>query len=47
MTTSVTAPPEAAPVQKKETKHREIRAFNGLAHLALVAWALVTAGPLL
>ena len=32
--------------RKPDTK-RELKAFSGLAHVALIAWALVTAGPLL
>lgn len=38
--------PAKAPFTAKETRH-EVKAFTGLAHLALAAWALVTAGPLL
>jgi N-acetylglucosamine transport system permease protein len=39
---------KAAVVKEPEKKtHRELRAFNGLAHLALIFWAVVTAGPLL
>ncbi|HWS38134.1 MAG TPA: carbohydrate ABC transporter permease [Actinoplanes sp.] len=39
-----------APVQAAASENRtrrEVKAFNGLAHVALVAWALVTAGPLI
>jgi len=43
--TTVAAPLKA--VRQSEKTHREVRAFNGLAHLALVFWALVTAGPLI
>ncbi|MGK5684364.1 carbohydrate ABC transporter permease [Actinoplanes sp. URMC 104] len=32
--------------RKPDTK-REIRAFNGIAHIALIAWAVITAGPLI
>ncbi|GAA0465951.1 sugar ABC transporter permease [Paractinoplanes deccanensis] len=54
--TNLTSSPgtEALPVVK-ETKSagrkpeakREVKAFTGLAHIALFAWALVTAGPLI
>ncbi|MEV0900710.1 carbohydrate ABC transporter permease [Actinoplanes sp. NPDC049802] len=46
MTTLTAAVSEKKPTRKAET-HREVRAFNGLAHVALVFWALVTAGPLI
>jgi N-acetylglucosamine transport system permease protein len=32
---------------RKPNVKREIKAFSGLAHVALVAWALITAGPLI
>ncbi|MDI6102478.1 carbohydrate ABC transporter permease [Actinoplanes sp. NEAU-A12] len=44
---TATAPSETVVTPKAEKTHRELRAFNGLAHLALIFWALVTAGPLL
>ncbi|MEU4236371.1 carbohydrate ABC transporter permease [Actinoplanes sp. NPDC026619] len=49
MTTLATAP---APETKKSAGEkpnakRDINAFTGLAHIALIAWALVTAGPLI
>jgi N-acetylglucosamine transport system permease protein len=41
------APVKAAGKTKTEKTHREVRAFSGLAHIALFVWALVTAGPLI
>jgi N-acetylglucosamine transport system permease protein len=41
------APVKAAGKTKTEKTRREVRAFSGLAHIALVVWALVTAGPLI
>ncbi|MEU4622982.1 carbohydrate ABC transporter permease [Actinoplanes sp. NPDC023801] len=41
------APVKAAGKTRTEKTHREVRAFSGLAHLALFVWALVTAGPLI
>jgi N-acetylglucosamine transport system permease protein len=40
------AAPAKSGGRKPDTK-REINAFTGMAHIALIAWALVTAGPLL
>src|SRR3954470_21413272 len=49
MTTLTTAPaPEAKKsAGDKPSVKRDIKAFTGLAHVALIAWALVTAGPLI
>jgi N-acetylglucosamine transport system permease protein len=44
---TATAPARTAAASATEKKRREISAFNGLAHIALIFWALVTAGPLL
>jgi N-acetylglucosamine transport system permease protein len=41
------APVKAAGKTRTEKTHREVRAFSGLAHIALFVWALVTAGPLI
>ncbi|MBO3737040.1 carbohydrate ABC transporter permease [Actinoplanes flavus] len=45
--TTLTAAVSEKKSQKKVEIHRQVRAFNGLAHVALVFWALVTAGPLI
>ncbi|GGN75587.1 sugar ABC transporter permease [Actinoplanes lobatus] len=45
--TTLTAAVSEKKSQKKVETHRQVRAFNGLAHVALVFWALVTAGPLI
>jgi N-acetylglucosamine transport system permease protein len=50
MSTSVGAP--AVPAQthsagRRAAAKREVNAFSGLAHIALVVWALATAGPLI
>jgi N-acetylglucosamine transport system permease protein len=55
--TNITSTPgtDAVPALAGSAKHagrkpstkRELKAFNSLAHIALIAWALVTAGPLL
>ncbi|MEU8241997.1 carbohydrate ABC transporter permease [Actinoplanes missouriensis] len=42
--TTTAAPAVARPI---ETKKREVNALNGLAHIALFAWAIATAGPLI
>ncbi|MEV6300748.1 carbohydrate ABC transporter permease [Actinoplanes sp. NPDC051861] len=49
MTTSVTSAPApaAAPTPAQPAKHREVGVLNGIAHIALVFWALVTVGPLI
>jgi N-acetylglucosamine transport system permease protein len=44
---TATAPAKTTTVPLPEKRKREIKAFNGLAHVALVFWALVTAGPLI
>ncbi|GIE35977.1 sugar ABC transporter permease [Actinoplanes italicus] len=44
---TATPPAKTAVAPQTAKKHREIKAFNSLAHIALVFWALVTAGPLL
>src|SRR4051794_37988911 len=49
LTTEVPAAPAASAKSagRKPDVKREINAFSGLAHIALIAWALVTAGPLI
>lgn len=50
MSTSVGAPAVSTPSRgagrKPDVKH-EVNAYTGLAHIALVVWALATAGPLI
>ncbi|MBB2941402.1 N-acetylglucosamine transport system permease protein [Actinoplanes lutulentus] len=47
MTTTADAPAVPAAVSPVERKKREISPLNGLAHIALFAWAIATAGPLI
>lgn len=50
MSTSVGAPAVPATTRsagRRADVKREVNAFSGLAHIALVVWALVTAGPLI
>lgn len=39
--------PQARHAGRKPDKKREVNAFTGLAHIALIVWALATAGPLI
>jgi N-acetylglucosamine transport system permease protein len=52
--TNLTRTPSAVPVSpassaagRKPNTKREVKAFTGLAHVALVFWAIATAGPLI
>ena len=50
LTTEVSAATASAAKKsagRKPDVKREINAFSGLAHIALIAWALITAGPLI
>ncbi|GIE99604.1 carbohydrate ABC transporter permease [Paractinoplanes rishiriensis] len=47
LTTSREAPAGATPAGRKPDTKREINAFSGMAHIALFAWAVITAGPLI
>jgi N-acetylglucosamine transport system permease protein len=43
----VAAGPAAAGAGRKPSARRDINAFTGMAHIGLILWALVTAGPLI